>query len=90
MANDDRTVSPTPPGGGGDEFIIDVERIQTAREAEPKAGPSHPKGRFYRPELYSKGEKLRSNLAVKVFGVTGLIALTAILLVIAASRGVIL
>ncbi|MCS5723080.1 hypothetical protein N1028_13205 [Herbiconiux sp. CPCC 203407] len=82
--------SSRPQTAAGDAFLIDVDAIPTGRFAEPQTGRQHPKGRFYRPELYSTTEKIGSSLAVKVGLVCALTIAASALIVVAVSSGAIL
>jgi hypothetical protein len=79
-----------PLAAAGDAFLIDVDAIPTGRVAEPQTGRQHPKGRFYRPELYSTTEKIGSSLALKVGLVCALTIAAGALIVVAVSSGAIL
>ncbi|MFB2586614.1 hypothetical protein [Herbiconiux liukaitaii] len=73
-----------------DAYLIDVAAIPSGKFAEPKPGRHHPRGRFYRPELYSTTEKLGSSVALKVGLVCALTIAAGTLIVLAVSTGAIL
>jgi len=73
-----------------DPFRIDVDRIRVGEFAAPDEGRHHPKGRFYRPELYSTSEKIGSSTALKFALIVVLLGVAGALIALAAGSGIIL
>lgn len=69
---------------------IDVGRIRVGESAVPAEGRQHPKGRFYRPELYSTSERLGSSTALKFAVIVVLLGAAGTLIAVAAGAGMIL
>jgi len=71
-------------------FRIDVDRIRVGEFAAPDERRRHPKGRFYRPELYSTSEKIGSSTPVKFVVIVVLLGTAGALIALAAGSGMIL
>ncbi|MFB2555341.1 hypothetical protein [Herbiconiux liangxiaofengii] len=80
-----------PAEGAVDAFRIDVDTIRPGVLAEPgSVGRHHPKGRFYRPELYSTREKVLGSFEFKAGMIVVLVATAGALLALAVGSGAIL
>ena len=71
-------------------FRIDVDRIRVGEVVAPDEGRHHPKGRFYRPELYSTSERIGGSTAVKFALIVVLLGVAGVLIALAAGSGMIL
>ncbi len=92
------TGAPTPAEGipaagvkaAEDAFRIDVDRIRRGEFTAPAEGRHHPKGRFYRPELYSTRERIGGSTALKFVIIVVLLGAAGVLIALAAGSGIIL
>jgi hypothetical protein len=68
-----------------DPYVIDVDGLRSAvpvTEIEPDRR-SHPRGRFYRPELYSTRERIAGSATIKIVALFGLGAIVVVLISLA-------
>lgn len=85
-----------PDGGpiaahADEAFRIDVDTIRPATFADSASvGRHHPKGRFYRPELYSTRERVLGSFEFKAAMIVVLVAAAGGLLALAVGSGAIL
>ncbi|MDO9398163.1 MAG: hypothetical protein Q7T71_16580, partial [Herbiconiux sp.] len=77
-----RADAPVPAGSpvNGEVTRASLRAQETARQEAAKKQASRPrkpvasKGEFYRPELHSGWDRFRKNLAVRIIGITVLVA----------------